>query len=94
MSAVPFPLAVQRFTERITAVHLKDFVFDTAARWADVPVGEGNLNLPAFLRALNGAGFEGVPILEYEADTDDPLPALTQCVRRVREAAASEGFAL
>ena len=78
---------VKRFAGRITAVHFKDFVFDPSAQWKDVLVGEGNLNLPAFLHALEEAGFDGVPILEYEADPDDPLPALTQCVRCMRECA-------
>lgn len=76
---------VKRFGDRISAVHFKDFVFDSAAQWRDVPVGEGNLDLPGFVGALRDSGFNGVSVLEYEADPDNPLPALQKCVRHMRE---------
>lgn len=74
---------IKRFAGRLTAVHFKDFVFDPAAQWKDVSVGTGNLNLPAVFTALEETGFQGVSILEYEADPENPVPALTECVRQM-----------
>ncbi len=75
---------VERFGKRIHGVHYKDFIFDRAGRWQDVIVGTGNLDLPAFVSALDGAGFEGAAIIEYEADADNPVPALKKCVEAMR----------
>lgn len=74
----------RRFAGRIHGVHYKDFVFDRAGRWRDVVVGEGNLDLPGFVAALEEGGFDGYAVLEYEADPEDPVPALRRCVERMR----------
>ena len=68
----------------LCGVHVKDFVFDRAARPEDVVVGTGNLDLPAFQQKLTEVGFTGPAILEYEGDVDDPVPALTECVAAIR----------
>lgn len=75
------------FTGRVYGVHYKDFVFDRNAQWNDVVVGTGNLNLPEFVKALNETGFDGMAVIEYEADPDNPVPALTECVQRMRDLA-------
>ena len=77
---------VERWPDRIYGVHFKDFVFEKDAGWKDVVVGEGNLNLPAFVAALEKANFDGFAVIEYEADPADPVPALTRCVERMRAA--------
>ena len=69
-------------------MHYKDFTFDKDAMWNDVVVGTGNLDLPAFVGALEKANFDGVAVIEYEADVESPVPALTQCVERMRQSAA------
>jgi sugar phosphate isomerase/epimerase len=74
----------QRFKGRIYGVHYKDFVFDRRAKWTDVIVGSGNLDLPALINALEDTGFNGMAAIEYEADADNPVPALTQCVKKMR----------
>ena len=73
-----------RFAGRITGVHLKDFLFNQDGSWKEVIVGTGNLNLPKFLTALQSGGFNGMAVVEYEADSDDPSPALARCIASVR----------
>lgn len=75
---------VEKYKGRIYGVHYKDFVFDKNAMWNDVVVGTGNLNLPEFVKALNNAGFDGMAVIEYEADPQNPVPALTECVRKMK----------
>jgi len=65
-------------------VHFKDFVFAPNGQWRDVVVGEGGLDLPAFLAVLDAGGYDGISVIEYEADPDDPVPALTRCVEAMQ----------
>ncbi|MEM6331769.1 MAG: sugar phosphate isomerase/epimerase family protein [Planctomycetota bacterium] len=81
----PVEWAAERFKGRVYGVHYKDFVFDRNAAWSDVVVGTGNLDLPAFVGALDATGFDGYAVIEYEADPDNPIPALTKCVAKMRE---------
>jgi sugar phosphate isomerase/epimerase len=73
-----------KFKGKIFGVHYKDFVFDRRAQWKDVVVGTGNLDLPEFVRALEETGFDGMAVIEYEADAENPVPALTDCVKKMR----------
>jgi sugar phosphate isomerase/epimerase len=77
---------VEKFAGRIYGVHYKDFLFDKNAAWRDVVVGTGNLDLPAFIKALEAAKFDGMAVIEYEADPENPVPALTECVNKMRSA--------
>jgi sugar phosphate isomerase/epimerase len=79
---------VEQFGPRIHGVHYKDFVFEKNGAWKDVVVGTGSLDLPAFVQALDAAGFDGMAVIEYEADVDNPVPALTKCVAKMRELGA------
>jgi sugar phosphate isomerase/epimerase len=74
------------FKGRVYGVHYKDFTFGKDAKWEDVVVGTGNLDLPAFVAALNEENFDGYAVIEYEADPENPVPALTNCVNSVRGA--------
>lgn len=74
----------KKYAGRIYGVHYKDFVFDRAGKWTDVVVGTGNLDLPAFVKELENGGFDGFSVIEYEADPDNPVPALTECVKKMR----------
>jgi len=80
---------VKRFAGRIYGVHYKDFVFERNAQWKDVVVGTGNLDLPAFVAALDDNGFDGMAVIEYEADVENPVPALTKCVESMRSIASA-----
>lgn len=74
----------EKFVGRIYGVHYKDFVFDRNAQWNDVVIGTGNLNLRGVVRALEETNFDGMAVIEYEADVNNPVPALTDCVRAIR----------
>lgn len=79
------PIAMaEAFSKRLYGVHIKDFVFDRAGKPEDIVVGRGNLELKKFMATLREADFDGVCVLEYEGDVDNPAPALTQCVAAVR----------
>jgi sugar phosphate isomerase/epimerase len=80
----PIKWVREKFKGKIFGVHYKDFVFDRRAQWTDVVVGTGNLDLPAFVAALEETGFDGMAVIEYEADPDNPVPALTDCVKKMR----------
>lgn len=74
----------KKYAGRIYGVHYKDFTFDRNAQWHDVVVGTGNLDLPAFVNALEAGNFDGFAVIEYEADPENPVPALTECVQKMR----------
>lgn len=78
---------VKRFSGRVYGVHYKDFVFGRNAMWQDVVVGTGNLDVKAFISALDADHFDGTAVIEYEADPENPVPALTECVNAIRAAA-------
>ncbi len=73
------------FAGRIHAVHFKDFVFDERGGHRDVVIGDGALELPAFVKGLRSGGFDGPAVIEYEGDVNAPVPALRQCVARMRQ---------
>jgi len=82
------PIAMaEQFADRLYSVHIKDFVFERDATPKDVVVGTGNLDLARFMQTLNKIGFAGPAILEYEADVDNPVPALSKCVEAMRSVA-------
>jgi len=72
------------FAGQIHGVHYKDFHFERDGQWQDVVVGEGNLKLPEFVAALEAGGFDGMAVIEYEGDLENPLPSLKRCVERMR----------
>lgn len=76
---------VEKFAGRVYGLHYKDFLFEPDGAWRDVVVGRGNLDLPALLAALEKTGFDGYAVTEYEGDVDNPVPALTECVRAIRD---------
>ncbi len=81
------PIAMaEAFGKRLYGVHIKDFVFDKARKPEDVVVGTGNLDLRKFLSTLNDVGFNGMCVLEYEGDVNNPVPAVSKCVEAVRAA--------
>lgn len=75
---------VKKFGDRLYGIHLKDFVFDRNGKTEDVIVGEGGVDLPAFVRAVEEVGFKGSCTLEYEAEPENPLPALQKCAAAIR----------
>ena len=75
---------VKRYAGHIYGIHYKDFAFERSGQWVDTIVGEGNLDLPAFVAALDAANFDGMAVIEYEGDVQNPVPALKNCVKAMR----------
>lgn len=75
---------ISKFSDRLYGVHLKDFSFNRAGRWHDEVLGRGNLDLAELKKALDNAGFNGEPVIEYEGDADNPVPALKECVAALK----------
>lgn len=78
--------AADEFKDRLYGLHLKDFVYERVRRPVDVIVGSGNLDLKALLAKLRENDFSGYAVLEYEADVQNPVPALKKCVAAVKAA--------
>ncbi|MBK1878501.1 sugar phosphate isomerase/epimerase family protein [Pelagicoccus mobilis] len=74
---------------KIKGIHFKDFTFAPNGQWKDTIVGEGTLDLKGLVSELESQDFSGVSILEYEADPDNPVPALKSCVEKMREITSS-----
>ena len=74
----------KKYAGKIYGIHYKDFVFERNGQWQDTIVGQGNLDLPAFNAALKEGGFDGMAVIEYEADVENPDPALKRCVESMR----------
>ncbi len=70
----------KKYAGKIYGIHYKDFTFDRSGQWSDTIVGQGNLQLAAFNEALKQGGFNGMSVIEYEADVENPDPALKRCV--------------
>ena len=79
----------ERYAGKIYGVHFKDFIFERNGQWVDTVVGTGNLDLPGFVKGLNAGGFDGMAVVEYEADVENPDPALKRCVESMRKVLAS-----
>jgi len=81
--------AIDLFKDRLYGVHLKDFVFDDQGGHQDVIVGNGGLDLPAFMQRLKDIGFDGYLSIEYEGDPDNAVPAVKECVQVVQNVIAA-----
>ena len=74
----------KRFAGHIHGIHYKDFVFERNGQWKDTIIGEGNLDFRGFVQALDENGFNGMSVIEFEADSENPVPALKKCVEAMR----------
>jgi sugar phosphate isomerase/epimerase len=71
----------QKFADRLVGVHVKDFTYTPDHKPQDVIIGRGILDLPALTSTLQKNGFDGFTVIEYEADVQNPVPALSECVQ-------------
>ena len=74
----------KQFAGHLYGIHYKDFKFGPDGQWTDTVVGEGNLDLPGFIKALDETNFDGMAVIEYERDAQNPVPALINCVKAMR----------
>jgi sugar phosphate isomerase/epimerase len=82
----PVALA-KKYRDRLYGVHFKDFVYQRVRKPVDVIIGEGLLDLPAFLAVLKELDYSEPISFEYEGDPGNPIPAVRKCVEAVQKAA-------
>jgi len=74
---------VPRLGDRVLALHLKDFADETTET---VP-GKGQLDVPELLSLLDEETSLSQPlVVEYEADPEDPTPAVVEALKAVEKA--------
>lgn len=68
-----------KYADRLYDIHLKDVSGNTAE---DKPVemGRGVIDIPGFLKTLLKIKYSGVLALEYEKDSQDPLPGAAESI--------------
>lgn len=76
---------VEIFGKRLFGVHIKDFTYTPDRQPHDVVIGTGNLDLAGLMRWLKDGGFDGPLVIEYEGDAANPVPALADCVQRLKK---------
>ncbi|MFN7340989.1 MAG: sugar phosphate isomerase/epimerase family protein [Opitutia bacterium] len=74
--------ALRAVRGRVISVHIKDKKANGNA--ADVPLGKGVVNVPAFLAELKAGGFDGPLFIEYENDWQDNRPQVAEGVALIR----------
>lgn len=72
--------AILKLGNRVHGIHLKDFTKDDR----DSVAGTARLNVLKVLQALREVGFSGPFMLEYEADPENPTPAVRCSLAVVR----------
>jgi sugar phosphate isomerase/epimerase len=70
------------FGERLYGVHFKDFVFTREGKNQDIVVGQGALDLPAFIEKFRTLPFDGSAVVEFEGE--DPVQQSARCVTAIR----------
>jgi sugar phosphate isomerase/epimerase len=73
---------LEMFGERLYGVHFKDLVFTREGKCHDIVVGQGALDLPAFIEKFRGLPFDGSAVVEFEGD--DPVNQSARCVAAIR----------
>lgn len=86
--ARPFPDALLQLVEYVDSVHVKDARRTDEGTVEMVPLGEGDVDLPAILSALHARGFDGWLSLEPHLSLDDPSEGLSGREEFVRAARA------
>lgn len=79
----------ESFKDRLYGMHFKDFIFDRAAKWQDVVIGKGNLDLPAMVRLLDENNFQGPCIVEYEGPAETVVSSLKECIQAFEHAVST-----
>ena len=74
----------EQFAGRVVGLHVKDFTYTPDRIPHDVIIGTGILDLPQLMTTLKQQGFAGPLVIEYEGDEQNPVPALTECVKKLR----------
>jgi sugar phosphate isomerase/epimerase len=83
--------AIRAAGPRLFDMHIKDLA-DFKDSKSQVPVGDGAMPIPGIFQALISIKFKGHVMLEYEIDTDNPLPGMTKSFAYMRGVLAGMGY--
>jgi len=81
---------IEKLGERVYALHIKDDKFKGDKQSHNVVIGQANLDVVGVFKALKKINFpaDGSLSLEYEANPDNPIDDMKQCLAVAREAIA------
>ena len=74
---------IRKYAKWIWDIHIKDVTAPSKAGVAK-EMGRGGMDIPAIVKELKRIGYRGVISIEYEADEDDPVPAVAETVGYLR----------
>jgi sugar phosphate isomerase/epimerase len=83
--------SIRQAGSRLLDVHIKDLK-NYKEKASQVPVGDGELPIPAIFAELKKMNYQGGVMLEYEIDGDDPLPGMQKSFAYMRGVLAGLGF--
>ena len=74
---------IRKYSKWIWDIHIKDVTVPSKAGVAK-EMGRGGMDIPAIVKSLRRIGYKGVISIEYEADEDNPLPAVAETAGYLR----------
>ena len=74
---------IRKYAKWIWDIHIKDVTVPSKAGVAK-EMGRGGMDIPAIVKSLRRVGYKGVISIEYEADEDDPVPAVAETAGYLR----------
>ena len=74
---------IRKYAKWIWDIHIKDVTVPSKAGVAK-EMGRGGMDIPAIVKSLRRIGYKGVISIEYEADEDDPVPAVAETAGYLR----------
>ena len=83
--------AIKAAGPRLFDMHIKDLANFKDSK-SQVPVGDGIMPIPGIFQALIAIKFKGHVMLEYEIDTDNPLPGMIKSFAYMRGVLAGMGY--
>lgn len=83
--------AIKAAGPRLFDMHIKDLA-DLKDAKSQVPVGDGALPIVGIFQTLIGIKYKGHVMLEYEIDSDNPLPGMIKSFAYMRGALAGMGY--
>jgi len=76
--------AIKKYKGMIGSIHIKDQVEFGNPKNQCVPLGKGVLNIKELLEELDEQGYDGFFVIEYEANFDNNLAEVKECVQFLR----------
>jgi sugar phosphate isomerase/epimerase len=83
--------AIKLAGPRLFDMHIKDLA-DLKDSKSQVPVGDGSMPVVAIFQSLIAIKFKGHVMLEYEIDSDNPLPGMIKSFAYMRGVLAGMGY--